>query len=209
MLLALLAISAAPDPLNAQTTAPMITGEFFLKGVMEMASGFRFNPDSTFDFFYIYGSLDRVGHGTWVKKGEYLILNSPPKPEQDFILQEAKHTDADQLVIQITDPNEMILPYVLCKLITAQGELNGTANSSGIIAFGKVPVTEIWLLHELWPDRPSIFKNTDPANNYFSFTIAPWIVNVSFKDLKLHIVDKDTLVGMHPLMERTNLQYGR
>jgi hypothetical protein len=29
-----------------------VTGEYYLRGVMETASGFRFNADSTFDFFF-------------------------------------------------------------------------------------------------------------------------------------------------------------
>ena len=46
--------------LNAQKN---ITGEYYLQGVIETASGFKLNDDSTFEFFFSYGALDRYGSG--------------------------------------------------------------------------------------------------------------------------------------------------
>ena len=38
--------------MEAQQTIQTITGEYYLKGIMETASGFKLNEDSTFDFFF-------------------------------------------------------------------------------------------------------------------------------------------------------------
>jgi hypothetical protein len=38
-----------------------ITGVYNLRGVMEMASGFKLNNDSSFEFYFSYGALDRYG----------------------------------------------------------------------------------------------------------------------------------------------------
>ena len=48
---------------KAQQKANDMVGEYYLTGVMETASGFRLNADSSFDFFFSYGALDRSGKG--------------------------------------------------------------------------------------------------------------------------------------------------
>ena len=52
--------SYAQDTLNLSPV-----GEYHLTGVMETASGIRINQDSTFDFYFSYGAIDREGHGKW------------------------------------------------------------------------------------------------------------------------------------------------
>jgi hypothetical protein len=193
--------------LQAQPSKPMVPGDYYIN-VREMASAIRFNPDGTFEFFFIYGSVDREGKGTWIQDGENLLLNSPAKQTPDFILKEAKHTEADQLVIQVSDANAMILRYVQCRVKTATGDLDGGSDESGKITFGKTPVQEIALLHELWPNEPTVFKVADPTFNYFAFTISPSIVQVVFKDLILQIKDDHNLEGAHPLM-RGSFSYAR
>lgn len=177
----------------------MPTGEFYLRGVTEVASGFRFNADSTFEFFYIYGAIDRFGKGTFEQMGDSLILHSAPKPERDFILQSAKTTGDPNVTIHIEDSNPMVLSNVLCQLQTPDTLLRGESNQNGDIVFPKVPVIGIALLHEFWPDRPSAFPVEQPEHNYFEFTIDPRIVEIDFNGLILHY-SGDTLAGRHPLL---------
>ena len=66
--------------MDAQTNSRDYTGEYYLRGVMETASGFKLNPDSSFQFFFSYGALDRMGSGKWTVRGNELILNSRPRP---------------------------------------------------------------------------------------------------------------------------------
>ena len=42
-----------------------MAGEYSLTGVMETASGIQLNKDSTFQFYFSYGALDREGQGKW------------------------------------------------------------------------------------------------------------------------------------------------
>ena len=51
-----------PFMMNAKNS---LAGEYYLKAVMETASGFNPHSDSTFEFFFSYGALDRYGsaHG--------------------------------------------------------------------------------------------------------------------------------------------------
>lgn len=188
----------------------MIPGEYYLQGVRETASGLRFNADSTFDFFFSYGAMDRAARGTWRQQGDSLVLNSPRKPEKDFVLVESKASPEDQVVVQISDPNPLILRYVQCQITTPDGDsLVAEADQDGRITFGKVPVRSIALVHTIWSDRISTFEATRPADNYFLFTIAPTIVDVAFVDLILRITDAKTLVGGHPLLEGQDWTYNR
>lgn len=187
--------------LFAQTGSQIITGRYFLNGVMEVGSGFRFNADSTFDFFFSYGAMDRFGKGTFEQRGDSLILHSAPKPERDFILTSEKTTDDDRVTIRVTDQNPMVLPFILCNLETPDSVLERQSDQEGYIVFAsKWPVKSISLLHRLWPDRASTFQISDPAHNSFEFTIDPQIVEVEFNGMVLHITG-DALEGPHPLLE--------
>src|SRR5687768_17783125 len=70
---------------SAQNNSPM-HGEYYLRGVMETASGFKLNTDSTFEFFYTYGALDRYGSGTWKQVDNIVTFNSRTQPGRDFAI---------------------------------------------------------------------------------------------------------------------------
>jgi hypothetical protein len=50
--------------MHAQEHITGVTGEYYLEGVMETASVFQLNPDSSFNFFFSYGALDRSAKNT-------------------------------------------------------------------------------------------------------------------------------------------------
>ena len=57
----------------AQSKTASPAGEYYLRGVMETAAGFKLNEDSTFQFFFSYGALDRQGRGKWTTEGHPLF----------------------------------------------------------------------------------------------------------------------------------------
>src|SRR5438477_12312076 len=61
-----------------------LTGVYNLRGVMEMASGFKLNKDSSFEFYFSYGALDRYGSGKWSLINNKIVFNSKPYPGNDF-----------------------------------------------------------------------------------------------------------------------------
>jgi hypothetical protein len=185
----------------------MKTGEYYLDGVREVGSGFRFKEDNTFEFFFSYGAIDRMSTGTWAQKGDSVILNTPRKPATDFILANARQQSKKQVIIRVKDENPMILGYIYCRLETTDGTLlEAYSDKEGVITFDKVEVKSISLLHELWADRLSEFRVEQPGHNYFEFTIARWITDVEFVDLALHI-RKDGLTGRHPLLQGDKFNY--
>ena len=66
----------------AQTPSQSVAGEYYLNGVMETASGFRVNADSTFEFFFSQGALDRQGRHNAASKSAAqeaaAVLNKRP-----------------------------------------------------------------------------------------------------------------------------------
>lgn len=178
----------------------MITGEFYLQGVMEVGSGFRFNADSTFDFFFMYGAVDRIGKGAFEQQGDSIILHSTPKPERDFVLQSERATGDNHIVIRVSDANTMMLPYIVCRVKTPDGILEGQCDQDGYAVLEKAPVQAISLVHAFFPERFSVFHVAQPEHNHFEFTIDPRIVEVEFNGIVLHYRD-GVLSGRHPLLD--------
>jgi hypothetical protein len=194
--------------LLAQTQQTMQPGEYYLPGTREAATGFQFNADHTFGFYFVYGALDRLGEGTWQQKGDILILNGPRKPETDFVLVKSKKNAGKRITIQVTDRNPMLLKNIYCEIQTPDGPQQGQSDSKGQITFEASPVQSISLIHGYFPDRYSEFAVTDPALNNFEFTIDPHIVVVEFRDTMLKITP-DGLVGKHPMLNDEEVKYVR
>ena len=68
------------------SNAQAITGEYFLTGVHETAAGFLLNADSTFQFFYSEGALDRQAKGVWTTDGKKVVFNTAAAPTSDYKL---------------------------------------------------------------------------------------------------------------------------
>ncbi len=178
----------------------MQPGEYYLEGMMEVASGFQFNADHTFGFFFSYGALDRMGKGTWAQEGDTLILNGPRSTEKDFVLSQSKKTAGKQIVIQVTNPNPVVLRNIYCEIQTPDGPRQAQSDEKGRITFKASAVQSIALIHAYFPERYSDFMVADPSHNYFEFTIDPHIVEVEFRDMRLTITPEG-LVGNHPLLD--------
>src|SRR5919112_422061 len=90
---------------SAQNKSSM-QGEYFLRGVMETASGFKLNADSTFEFFYSYGALDRYGSGKWRQVNGNIIFESRARPPQDFALIKSEKSPDNFTTTRLVDDNE-------------------------------------------------------------------------------------------------------
>lgn len=185
--------------MEAQKTAT-VAGEYYLRGVMETASGFKLDDDGTFQFFFSYGSLDRSGQGTWTLKDNKVILNSPKPKEQGFVLTTNKTvTSNDSINIRIIEQNPFFLPHVYAIVKSGAKQLEAISDKQGNISFPKQPVDSIVLLLEFCPDRAAVFAFTNKEDNYFEFRFHPSIMDVVFENLALDI-DDEGLFGQHPLL---------
>jgi hypothetical protein len=188
--------------MEAQKTAT-VSGEYYLRGVMETASGFKLNEDSTFEFFFSYGALDRSGHGNWKLKDNRVILNSSKPNGQSFLLVNNKHEDNDLMTIKILDDNAFFLSSVYAIVKSGNKPVESLTNKTGIVTFPKQPVDSIMLLFEFAPEKTAVFtfNNNNKEDNYFEFRFDPTVLDVFFEDLSLTI-DEHELSGQHPLLKQ-------
>lgn len=193
-------------PLTAQTTTMNIPGVYYMHGVMETASVFELRPDSSFEFFFSQGALDRGGRGKWtVKEGQLILNSSSARPAKDYALVSSRKMPGTGTVIKMVDKNTMILSYSEITLVTPGGALQQRTDSRGEARFTKSQGTEIELLFRLCPDRSSVFT-VNKEHNYFEFRLEPWIAEVFFENFHLTLTE-GKLSGQHPLLEGSNFRY--
>jgi len=190
---------------NAIQAQSAIPGEYYLRGVTEVGSGFFIKPDSTFEFFFSYGALDRMGSGKWIAKGNEIILNSKPRPAHDFALISSKIVKDDFITIKITDNNELLQRYVYAKLKFADTVMEDMANQKGEIKFPRKAMEKLSLQFQFCPEKTSVFE-LSKEHNYFEFRFEPWIAEYFFNDHPLTIDGKD-LKGKHPLLDEKEYRF--
>lgn len=138
--------------MEAQKKTNTVIGEYYLQGVMETASGFKLNSDSTFQFFYSYGSLDRSGSGTCIQEGNHIILNSKPGSKGFSLIK--SNTVADNIItIKITEANQTLRSHVYAVLASGNNQLDEMTTQNGNINFTKMAVDSIKLILEFCPEK--------------------------------------------------------
>lgn len=192
--------------MEAQTTVSSPVGDYYLRGVMETACGFKLNTDSSFEFFFSYGALDRWGAGRWRVANNAIVFNSSTKPERDFALLKSSAGEKDKITLQLKEENEMLRRYVHCKIKGGGKEQEGTMNKEGFVEFALQPVETIELIFELCAEKKSVLILTANEEHHFEFRAEPWLMEVYFQNFRLMLI-KDGLTGGHPLSDKTTFSY--
>jgi len=193
------------NSLFAQNTVSM-EGEYNLRGVMETASGFKLNTDSTFQFYFSYGALDRYGSGTWKKVDSTIIFDSRPQPGKDFALIKCEKVSDKFLTIRMMDNNKILLRYVDVLFMKGNITIEESANDAGIIQIPYQPFDSLALIFTLCPDRYSTFPISNKELNYMEFRFEPWIPEVFFRNFILKL-ESNSLKGKHPLLKGDSFAY--
>lgn len=183
-------------------------GEYYLQGMREMASGFLLKPDHSFQFFFTYGALDRVGSGTWAEEKGRLILNSAAKPANGYTLVKSGRKDHDFIHIVLEGNNPMAMRHTFVSLDNGTEGSWKQMNQQGDVQFPKQEVHSISLLLEFCPERITAIAVTGKDHNEFIFRIEPSIIEVFFDNFTLNI-EPDALSGGHPLMEGNTFRYSK
>ncbi len=182
------------------------TGEYYLHGVMETASGFKLNEDSTFQFFFSYGALDRYGEGKWILKNNSISFTSSAKHEKDFALIQRKAVNDDFITIKIVEENEMLRKHVACIVKNNKGSDTVMTDDDGVIKIPGKAAESISLILKFCSEKQSFFSLANSNDNYFEFKFEPWIMEVFFENFELKI-EQNKLTGKHPLLEGDNFIY--
>jgi hypothetical protein len=192
--------------MQAQIRTDSPVGEYYLRGVMETASGFRLNSDSTFQFFFSYGALDREGQGTWKQEGSSIVFNSTKTNGQDYALAKSGKRTGNGITIVISGANAQFKRLVQARVVENGREEQAEADENGVMHFRSSHADTVELFFELCPEKSSLFKIENNTHNYFEFRFEPGIMDVSFNNFRLN-VHPEQLTGPHPLMTNKTFTY--
>lgn len=184
--------------IQAQTGAGL-AGQYYLQGVAETASGFRLNSDSSFEFFFHYGAIDRYGKGVWKVEEGALVLSSLARPADDFKLLVSKKTNAKTVTIKVTDKNTLLPRYVFGTVKREGQDYNWQTEEDGTARVPARSADTIIVLFEFCPEKMGILPVKEQGQNYFEIGFGSSIMEVYFDRLHLAIGDRQ-LSGPHPLL---------
>ncbi|HYO21389.1 MAG TPA: hypothetical protein VER36_03220 [Flavisolibacter sp.] len=190
---------------KAQTTGSPV-GEYYLQGVVETASGFVLKHDSTFQFFFSYGALDRFGEGRWSVKNDSVYFSSRPRPEHDFRLVRSEKAGSKKILIHLKEMSPALHRHVSCRISGGGAVQEGVLNEKGGIELTMQAVDSIELLFEFCPEKKSVFRISTRHHNRFEFAPHPWLMEVFFHNFHLRLT-KDGMTGGHPLSSETKFRY--
>lgn len=164
---------------NAYTQDQQYTGEYYLTGVRETAGGLLLSADSSFEFYFSSGALDRTGKGKWTVAGNQVILNAVQVNGNDFTFKKDSATDRRGLVIKIDDRNSNLYLYVLANIW-----VNGTpeqvfVNSSKEILSTHAAADSIEVLFQFVPERKTTYL-PKKGKNYVEFQMEQWLFDIYF-----------------------------
>ncbi|ULQ53623.1 hypothetical protein [Flavihumibacter fluvii] len=185
-----------------------LAGEYYLEHVMETASGFLIRPDSSFEFFFSQGALDRTGKGRWQVKDGKLLLQSQPWPGLDFKLNRSNHSAHENILIQVVENNRNLLPFVDVMLVKGELVRDASLNQEGLATFPPMAPDTILLQFRFCPERYSAFPVNDSSLNHFEFSFQPWVFDVFFNNFELEVTPTG-LKGNHPLLMGKVFEYKR
>ncbi len=191
------------DNISAQT----IAGEYYLRGVMETASGFRLNADSSFDFFFSQGALDRYGKGKYKIINDSIQFTSIATQDHDFTLVNSSKQPGKNTVIKITEPNQQLLKYVFVRVRSGQTIKEDFADSDGYFKYEGARPDSIEMMFEFCPEKVTILPVSND-HNYFEFKFEPWLFEYFFREFRLQL-DGTELKGAHPLLQGNEFVYTR
>ena len=172
----------------SQTT---IEGEYYFRK-MEMASGFNFSKDGKFQFFYTYGAVDRTASGSFTVKGDTLKLKSDKEPGNDFTIT-SQSKQGNGYSITFKHPNKYLVKDIVCMFIVNGKIQEEYSDSNGEVHVDLPHCDSIYILHNLYPDVPTLVKDENNTNNKFTLELKPSLEQVSFKDILFTIVDDKTI----------------
>lgn len=187
---------------SSSSKAQQIEGVYRMTGGHEMVAAFQFKKDSSFEFYFIYGAVDRKSSGRFTIHDRVIILHGDKVPGRDFtIVRQEKRGEGTS--IKISNPNPSLVRNVVGIFKKGTQEDDQYSNDKGDIHSNLNDCDSVYVIHTLFPDVPtSIKQNQGNRNNYFELTLNPSLAEISFKDFTLSI-NEEGLTGSLPwLFER-------
>lgn len=190
------------SPLMGQS----LSGIYSLRGGREMASAFKFEPDSSFQFFYSYGAVDRFAEGSYEIDSNKVVLKSTKEGGQDFEVIKQKKKGKN-FFIKIVDLNSYLTQNILVIGIKADQKYEYITDEHGIAEMKENDLDRIVLQHGLYPDIYTSIMEAPNDNTYFEVALKPSLEQVSFKGIVLYLVNGELHCLPNYLMPFENIRF--
>lgn len=143
-----------------------IAGSYQLRGIMETAAGLELYPDGKFDFYYVYGAIDRHAYGSWEISNEQIILNSlyTDKTGYDILLSEQRTQPRFTIYFPKADPFFISMQGAFA--INGDQAEEQKSDKKGWFLFQTGKAERIMLSNDLFPDRMITIENKDTSHNH-------------------------------------------
>jgi hypothetical protein len=163
-----------------------LSGTYELRGIHDLASAFHFNKDKTFDFYYLYGAVDRVAKGSYEIVADTVKLKSDKVAGKDFDIKlQKKQGNGYHLVFKA--PNVQLLRRIKCIGFKGTAKMEYETDKDGVIDIPNMTFDKLYVQHLLFPDIVTQIKDEKNTNNYFELALKPSLSEVSFKGIDLVI----------------------
>lgn len=187
----------------AQST---LSGEYALTAMREMASAFLFGENQSFEFYYVYGAVDRHAKGSYEIHGDTVRLKSLKIPGNDFSISLQKKVDS-KCQLKFQAPNPYLVKHIKCMAFYGERREDFETDDDGIIMIPGVLPDKIFVQHQLYPDIPTLIKDVGNENNYFELTLQQSLIEVSFKGIDLFIRGEELTMLPNYFMPYENIVY--
>jgi hypothetical protein len=157
-----------------------------LTGIQDMAAGFQFRKDGTFEFFYMYGAADRNAKGNYFISNDTIYLKSEKEAGKDFtVIRQSRKEEKFKVVV--SEKNQYLLRHIIAVVVAGGKENIFESDEQGEIMIDMETCEKIYLQHQLFPDVLSLIKDSVNNNNYFEVTLNSTLQQVSFKGIDFFI----------------------
>ncbi|MFN0276265.1 MAG: hypothetical protein ACKVPJ_10990 [Chitinophagales bacterium] len=192
-----------------------LIGEYNLKGVMETGCGIVLHENNTFDFYFIYGALDRHGYGSWEKISvDEIELNTRYSDASPFTITKEERRDLPGLIIHFPNYNPILRQETKVEIFSSGNQHESVPDASGSCSFEIASLEKILVTCMFYFDNPATLFPGNPTNNYFEILPNHNLPLTHFQNVRFR-VSGNALTGRLHLLDpnrdfefEKNLNYG-
>lgn len=178
-------------------------GSYQLTGIMETGAGLELYPDGKFDFYYVYGAIDRHAYGNWKQEGDVIMLHSPYADKSGYDILLSEHRQQPRFTVYMPKADPFFLSMQTVYAINGDVTEAQQGDKKGWYLFTCAQAEKIMLSNDLFPDRLVTIDLKDRTHNHIELAPNHDLLLIQFDDVKANLHEKGLYInspflkGMH------------
>lgn len=187
----------------SQTDTCHFCGIFYLNNMHESASGFKLSADSTFEFFFSSGALDRYGGGRWsvtinATHDTLIHFHSPEEKGNALTVLQKSTRKNGQITMQLKNVSPLLYEHFSLVAYYQNDTAFTYADSEGTAIIDGDQYDSLQVVFGLCPDYK--LSLTNERSTYLEIGAEPWLFEIFFHGMTLRFKN-GLLQGCHPMLE--------